>query len=1051
MPATGKRTMKGTARKLLSATSALACLASASAHAEVKRFDVPAQPLQSAISAFGHQADIQIIAARKDTLGKHSRAVRGNLSVDEALMLLLGGTGLTEKQTGPETYIVIPVPVAPVRVPQAAPATGIVPDAPESVTEVVVTGIRGSLRSGQEAKRSSSYMVETIAAEDIGKYPDSNAAESLQRIPGIAMSRVNGEGQQVTVRGMGPPFNTVLLNGRKLATESAGRAFDFDILPSNLLGGTAVYKSTDVALQEGAIGATINLQTLRPLKIPNRRVVGSVGTLYDQQTERSAPQAFGLVSFRTDDRRLGFLLGVSYQQRFDQNRYAQTAQWTPVENVLTQAMLAPGQTLVDGARYFGPAKLTNDIISEERTRTGINATVQYQPTAKLLLTVDALYDQFTVKSDGIEAAWFNNFSNTLPGSVYLDGHNTIAEYAYAGSPEFVKVTQDRPTTTTAFGANLEWQVSDAFTTTLDLSFSQAESDDGGRDKYFVIHGPVTQITYSNQQGYDTPIAIDGPILSYDPILFPAGSPQLAAAPAVGTIFDRNNPSAYRTWWTSRQGATIKDTVAELRWDNVYRPHGGELESLRFGATYSRQEKENIAVNAGDVGWTNYGLMGIPLPSGLFHADNVSNLFENVDTPFTGRFLNFDGEAMIDYLESTAALALRDQINDLPVGTSAATLMPRGYSAVYQPGQSTRVTENVLSAYADVAWRGTLAGRPYAANLGFRVTATDEASFGYQQVLLDLVTSADPTDDSYLTVRDTDLLPVHQSRSYGYILPSGNFRLNLRNYLVLRAAISETLTRPDLNQLNPVVIFPDTVRRRNLEAAGGNGDLKPYTAWNYDLALEWYRSPSTYFSLALYQKRIDGYIVTAVIPQAFTIVNSGHISADGISGTTAMFNVSKSVNMGSANVSGIELALQTAFTSWPGFLKNTGLTASIVLPRTNRTFDVTSFTNNSAFPGLSNSYYATLYYDDGTLEARVSWSRREKYFARMNTDTEPAYVMGAAYVDARIAWNLNRTVQLYLYGVNLTNQGQREVGRYEDQFLSYQETGRRFELGTRIKF
>jgi TonB-dependent receptor len=1041
--------MKGTARKLLAATSALACLASLSAHAGVKRFDVPAQPLQNAISAFGHQADIQIIAARKDTQGKRSRAIKGNLSVDEALTQLLDGTGLTEQQTGPETYIVIPTP-APVRLPQAVPSPAPV-EAPESVTEVVVTGIRGSLHSGQEAKRASRYLVETIAAEDIGKYPDANAAESLQRIPGIAISRVNGEGQQVTVRGMGPQFNTVLLNGRKLATESAGRAFDFDILPSNLLGGTTVYKSTDVVLQEGAIGATINLQTLRPLRVPGLRLVGSAGAIYDQQTEKSAPQAFGLVSYRTDGQRLGFLLGLSYQQRFDQNRYAQTAQWTPVESVLTPTMLAPGQTLDPDARYFGPAKLTNDVISEERTRVGVNATLQYRPASDILLTFDALYDRFTVRSDGIEAAWFNNFGNTLPGSVYLDAHNTITEYTYAGSPEFVKVTQDRPTATTALGANLEWHVSDALMTTLDLSFSHAESADGGRDKYFVIHGPVTQITYSNRQGYDTPIAIDGPILAYDPLLFPAGSPQLAAAPAVGSAFDRNNPAGYRTWWTSRQGVTIRDTVAELRWDNVYRPPSGQFDSLRFGAAWSRQEKQNIAINAGDVGWTNYGLLGIPLPAGLFHADNVSGLFENVDTPFAGRFLNFDGEAMIAYLESASALALRDHINGLPAGTSAATLMPRGYSAVYQPGQSVRVSENIVSAYGDVAWHGTLAGLPYAANLGVRVTTTDEASSGYQQVLLDLLTSPDPTDDSYLTVRSADLLPIRQMRSYSHFLPSGNFRLNLRDDLVLRAAVSETLTRPDLSQLNPVVVFPDTVRRRNLEATGGNGDLKPYTAWNHDLALEWYPSAGTYLSVALYQKRIDGYIVTAVIPQAFTIANSGHISADGVAGNTAMFNVSKNVNLGSANVSGIELALQTTFTSWPGFLRNTGLTASIVLPRTNRIFDVTSFTNNSAFPGLSNSYYATLYYDDGTLEARLSWSRREKYFARMNTDTEPAYVMGASYIDGRIACNLSRTVQLYLYGVNLTNQGQREVGRYEDQFLGYQETGRRFELGTRIKF
>lgn len=1048
--------MKGTSRKWLAATSALFCLGWSPAFAEVKSFNVPAQPLQNAINAFGHQAAIQIIAARKDTAGKRSNAVIGQLSIDDALAQLLGGTGLSDRRTGPETYIVVPTPqdLAPNAHIAGEGDVGLAPGPlvtaePNLPVEVTIKGIRGSLQSAEDVKQKSVFLVDAIEAEDVGKYPDANAAESLQRVPGIAIAWANGEGQRITVRGFGPQFNTVLWNGRQLATESGGRAFDFDILPSNLLGRTLVYKSADVSLQEGAIGATVNLQTLRPLGLNPTQAVYSAGGLYDMQAEAFTPQAFGFFSHRSADRRFGVLLAVSYQDRKDESRYATTNTWTPIASVLTAADMAPGQAYDPNARYFGPEKLTNDIVDEDRRRLGLSATVQWKPSDGLLFTLDGLFDRYSVKTDGIEAAWYNGYSHIVPGSVYVDAHNYVTRYAYVGNPEFVKFTQNRPTRTFAVGLDMTWHVSSAYTTTIDVSSSSATDADGGKDQYFVIHGPNVLETYTDRGGYTTPIAYDGAIVGYDSTLYPTGSAQLQAAQPVGADFDRNNPNQYRSWWTNRQGNTVEDQVTQARWDNSYAFDRGAFDRVRFGAEYSSEKMDDLSIDTNDVGWSSYGATGIPLPASLFHADNRPGFLSNADTPFTGKFLDFSGEALVDYLTSPQALALRDQVNGLPPGTSAAQILPRGYTAVNDPANSSRVQEDVWAVYAELDFHGRLGALPYEANIGARYSATRETSLGAQPSIVDI--TPDYINDDYNIITSATPQPVNQHSHYADFLPSANIKLNLDENLILRLAASRTLTRPELSQLNPVMTFPATVRRRDLIATGGNGSLKPYTSSNYDLALEWYVNATTYMSLAIYDKRIDGYIVQAVVPTTFTILNSQHVNEDGISGTSATFDVTRNVNLGSANVSGVELAVQAAFTMLPGRLKYTGATLSIVLPHTNRGFDTSSYTNNNAFPGLSNSYYATLYYDDRTVEARVSWSHRDTYFEGMNTDTEPTYVTSASYVDARLAYNLNRSVQIYASGVNLTNQGQKTVGRYANDFLDYQQTGRRFEIGARVKY
>jgi TonB-dependent receptor len=777
----------------------------------------------------------------------------------------------------------------------------------------------------------------------------------------------------------------------------------------------------------------------------------SARALYDQQSGKTTPEYFALLSDTFADDRLGVLLSGSYQRRRDVDQYTTTAQWNPLTVDASNQSIFADQHGNGPGTYWFPAKLTNDYIPEDRTRKGLDAAIQVKFTDELVFSADALYSSFDVISDGIEKAWYGNLSQIVPGSAVTDANNAVTKYSFINGPEFVKLNFDRANTTRAVGGNLKWTPTDRYTTSLDLSTSDSANNDGGKDQYFVIHGPDTILTYDNTRGYATPIGIDGAIQGYNSTVFPPGSPQLAAAPPVGSTWSRNSLTGYRTWWTTRDGAEDKDRVYEARWDNLVHLDTGWFDKLRGGIAYSDQTKDLITINSDDVGWGNYGAMGIPVPANLLQVSNIPNFLNGANTPSLNQFLNFNGNAYINYLLSSQALALRDQLNGLPPGTSAAAILPRGYSAIYQPGLSYSVAEKVWATYAELTLKGRVGSFPLTVVGGARYEWADEQAHSMQQKLLDILNAPGSGGTQYASVVDSALSPVTQKSKYHELLPSLNAKLALTDRLLARAAISKSLTRPDPGKLNPVIDYPATLRPAELVATGGNGNLSPYTAWNYDFSLEWYYSQASYLAASYYYKKIDGLIVSSIVRTPIPIANSQHISDQNISGNTAYFDVAQYVNLGSTNVSGVEVAWQHAFTSLPWLFKYTGVTASLTFPRTDATFNKASFVNNGAFPGLSNSYFLTGFYDDGKWQARVSWSHRDAYYNGLVTATEPEYILGSSQWDARISYDFTRSFQIFADCINISNTPVREVGRYSSEFLNYEETGARFDIGVRYKY
>ena len=272
----------------------------------------------------------------------------------------------------------------------------------ENVEVIEVKGIRGSMIKAMDIKRTSSGVVDAIAAEDIGKFPDQNLAESMQRVSGVSIDRSGGEGQKITVRGFGPEFNNVLVNGRKMASDSEGRDFNFDILAAELVSGVDIHKTSNSALPSGGIGSTVNIQTAKPFAIGEFKAVGSIKAQYDENSSETSPQFSGLISNVFADDKFGALLSFSHQQTQGRSNEAQVDNWVADAEIPSEQI-----TGSPTAHTFFPQNYDHRVVFDERTRTGGTLVLQYRPTDNLEITADALYSTFEVETNSSSMGlWF---------------------------------------------------------------------------------------------------------------------------------------------------------------------------------------------------------------------------------------------------------------------------------------------------------------------------------------------------------------------------------------------------------------------------------------------------------------------------------------------------------------------------------------------------------------------------------------------------------------------------------------------------------------------
>lgn len=886
---------------------------------------------------------------------------------------------------------------------------------------IVVTGIRGSLSNSAAIKRSSNAIVDAISTEDLGKFPDSNVAESLQRIPGVAIDRSSGEGRFVTVRGFGPAFNTVLVNGRTFASDNQGREFSFDLLAAELISGAEVYKSSQARLQDGGIGATLNVKTPRPLDLGGFQAVFSGKALYERNSKDVTPQVFGLVSDTFANGTIGLLASLSYQKRDSEIRFTQNRGYLPGTSV------GPSATPLF-TNVFAPRNQDTGRDTQSRERIGFNATAQYQPSEQLTFTVDGLYNQFDVDSR-VESlgAWFEPSSYT---AAEIDENRTVTSLTTNGNADFIQTSNNRFVRTKALGGNVEWQPNSNLTVKADVSWSRAADNAGGKN-YFAVIGVPSQYSFAQAVG--------------------GGFPSVTNFSS-----DLTNPALGRAHIALRNGNDEAERILEYKLDSEWKSDGGVLDVVRFGLVNTKRKKssQTIATDPNTLClYCGYNELADPALLSPVNLQGFGGGSGSVPTNFQG----FDIEEYLAFLESPAQAAARDAARGLTPGTTAALLAAtNGFAATVQPN-SFSITEDVYAGYLDADFVGELGSMPWVINIGARYVHTELSASGRQQQLLDLLpVLSDPTIFQGVFANGGIPEATQQSSSYDFFLPNLNIRVNLTDDVVARLSASRTLTRPQVRDLAPRTNF-DVLRPASLDASGGNPNLKPYTSNNFDLSLEWYPTATTTLSVAAYYKNIHDFIVQTRSPEDFTIANAGNlpVGVNGITGpNTATFNVRRPRNAETANVRGLELNLVHTFDYLPSPLDGFGTSLNATFVSSNAAFDSATTTTFFALEGLGDSYNATAFYEKYGFSARVAWNRRGRFLEALVTPGQggdPVFRRSYDQVDVRASYDLLENAQIFVEGTNVLGSKNITTGRFDNQVLDYVATGARYAAGVRVNF
>jgi len=898
-------------------------------------------------------------------------------------------------------------------------------DANAKETEViVVTGIRSSLKKSMLEKRESNTVSDSITAEDLGKFPDTNVAESLQRITGVAIDRNGGEGQFISVRGFGPQFNLVTVDGRQMASETSGREFSFDTLPAELISGADVFKTSNAANQSGGIGSYINLKTAKPFQFGEFKAFGSAKVTNDSMSEETTPSFTGLVSNTFNDDTVGVLLSLSVQERKAQINKADTRGYYQVDHIQTNDFDAAAGTGKEAFNVWVPRNydLTSNV--EDRSRTSGTLVVQYAPTEDLVLTFDGLYSKFEVESQ------VNNYANWFTPGNFRDfevdpATQTVTYWSHnafddpdgggSGATDFVQQGLDRNVKIQNLGFNADWDLAENLNVNIDLSSSKAEDLSGDQSRVFAVMGYANGYTYDFREGGDIPsLMSDG----------------------ISGPFTEADASKLNAHYVERGGDEREDEITEVRADFTYTPDSDTFTSLKFGLYTQDRTKSSKIFQSPSLPNCFYCGYGSDVPDELGELVTPNNWFAGIPSSFFG----YNVDNYLSYLESDAAITGQSAVRGDDAATNIAAFAAlEGYTPV-ELGTSFEVQEEILSAYIDFLFEGDLGDIPWTANLGFRYSETTTTAKGNQATLLDIqdnLTDATILDQVYAEDANGQRIssPISLENSYSNLLPSLNVKFEVEEDMVLRVGYSETITRPTMASMAPVTNI-GTTRPDILLASGGNPSLEPFLSTNWDLSYEWYYADTSAVSIGIFSKEVDGFITTIVAEEEFSLASGAYV-----------FDVSRPRNGETAKVDGLELAWSHAWENGFGFQVN----ATIV--NSDASYDATNSSQTFALEGLGDSQNFIAFYEKDGFQARIAYNNRETFLQTLsNPDTgKPEFVETYGQWDASASYDINDNFTVFFEGVNLTDEYTNKYGAIRSHFTEQIRSGARYSVGVRGSF
>jgi len=741
---------------------------------------------------------------------------------------------------------------------QAAQESGSSDDG--ALEEVVVTGIRASVRESIETKREATGVVDAITAEDVGKFPDKNLAEALQRVPGVVINREFGEGERVNLRGTGANLTRTLLNGHALATAdwfildqlNSTRSFNFLMLPADIIGQVQVYKTPQADFEEGGIGGTVDVVTRNPLDMKSMTAYGSLQAVYSELSDKTNPQASGLLSWKNDAGTLGILGAAVYQKR--------EIRRDGVE-VLGYEDLDAGA----GTSMF-PSLIGSALFQQERVRKGGNIGIQFRPNDQFEANLTGLYSRF--EADNLNENFLAWGTRALSDGGTLTNTTVVGNTVVAGrvaSPGdgttgfgVVYDAIDRHANATTRNIDLDTKVKPNSGLTLHFKVGFTDADGNTDSQPFVEFGAPAAFTY-DLRGRSPQVQFEN-INPNDP-----------------NDLDLIFGSLHQILNTDEETYAYADATQEVNW--------GFLKSVKVGAKYSDHERETL-FNA-----TTYGGFFVPLNATGCGGPCSAAYFAGGGTP--GDYL---GNISAPGTLSSYWQVNRDVVNETLFGAFANTT-----GRIPYPQQQFAVTEKAYAGYV----MGNFEMESWKGNVGVRVVRTEQTSSGAIISPAGSVTNAFGNFD-----------PTSVERTYTDVLPSLNVAYNVREDVVARFALAKVMARPDFTDIAPRA----SLNIGALTGQTGNPNIDPYRANQADVSLEWYPNVNTVFAAGLYYKDVKSFVTDTVTTAVFPIQTGTPAGTCTPTNTPDVFNCPFTVNIrsngGGGEIKGLELS--AAQPIWGGF-------------------------------------------------------------------------------------------------------------------------------------
>ena len=929
--------------------------------------------------------------------------------------------------------------------PATSPAPGDQP--PQQLEEVVVTGLRKSFESSLEDKKNSFVVQDSINAEELGRFPDADVADSLQHIPGITITRTTGgEGQKVSVRGFGPQYNIVTLNNRILATDDDARDLAFDVLPSEVISAADVLKSTQASALEGSIGGTVNLRTASPFEKRGFHGGAHVEGNYNDMSEMYGKKFSAFIENTMFDDTLGFLVGGVYSNNKTR---------TDSLNAYNQSIYGPTSYPFEGGDGAVPVVVTPNSITfgsifDDKKREALSGSLEWRPNDSFKLIADGLWTKLQDNQQGYNQSYYFPYGTYFPNgpdqpvptwsNATVDNGLITAVTSSAFQPEIVNNTIDRNVVTSLYGLRGSWQATERFKLDFDVYRSTASRPEGGSDS-FVTAGLVSQ----DPTAPDILVMQDLPhSLPSLNVLIPPSQLGMSSCPS-GTASKTNaaycsytalmnsgalNDNKYwSTHYDGLNGFSVHDQVTGFTLDGAFKADVGPLDSILFGAGYNHREKTRVD-SSND--WTNgsgqYGLLyntaGCPVQCAPYTFGGQGfNVISFTSPPHFMQGAGGSYPNVLPRLNVNQLLAFMKSLDGLPNPqfcgdpTDPTTCTPFNLATTLpqpNPFNSYDVIEKTFSFYTEATFKGD----KWSGNVGVRVVHTKTQAQTAQAVPVSLW-SADPNASTVTyNVQYSDAQAFSEDASYTFALPSANFSYWLiPDTLQLRAAGGETMARPDLNQLAPNATNSATNGEPILQYTGIAG-LKPIKAWNLDLSAEWYYQPHAALTLGLFGKKVTNDIYTGETAN----VDLGTVKYDGgppgtVPGVPFLWTVTAPANGAKSTYTGVEL-------SWQHFL-DMGLGAHFQVTRTwSKGYDQDGNSTGAVNQAPPTTLSTSLIYEKGPFSADVNWDYTSRFTSRCAQCTEvpgwPAITDPFSWVTASAHWRAFAGFEVYVEGRNLTN-------------------------------